>query len=248
MPFTASMAIGGAQALIGGIQAGIGQSRLKRLAQKRTAYQTPQEIIDANSMAMQQAQTGFGAETSKYLTTKNDRALSASLGSLERLGGDPNDVAAVFDANVTNIMKTAADNETLQMQKFNRLYSTMTDVAKGKEAEWQSREMMIKDEMAAAAQKVQAGTQNIQSGANMVLGGFANRQQADLFKEANQIGEYAPTANSTTSNSTGSNTGSMLSDSMKAVFPVSGTAKMSTTQDQMNVQAAIAFLRKQGIL
>lgn len=240
MPFTASIAIGGAQALIGGVQAGLAQSRLKRLAQKRTAYQTPQEVIDANSMAMQQAQTGFGAETSQYLTTQNDRALSASLGSLERLGGDPNDVAAIFDANVNNIMKTAADNEMLQMQKFNRLYATMSDVAKGKEAEWQSKEMILKDQMAAEAQKVQAGTQNIQSGANMVLGGIANKQQADLFKQVNGL-TGAGSGNSITTTS-----GSPLL-SNNDNFLVSETAQMSTTRNQMDIQAAIEFLRKQGL-
>lgn len=198
MPFTATAIIGGVQAGVGAVQAIAGQARLKRLMQKRTAYVTPDEIGDMNNMAMNAAQSGFGADTLKYLTSQTDRALTSSLGAAERLGADPNDIANIFDRNVQAIMKTSADNEMLQMQKFNKLYETMTNVAKGKEAEWQSKEMILKDQMAAAAQQVQAGTQNIQSGLNAGLQGLTNAGEADLFKQAKGLGKYAPTGTSVT--------------------------------------------------
>lgn len=193
------------QTAVGVIQAGIGiaqsisgNARLKKLRGMRTAYQTPQEFFDMNAMALNAAQTGYGAQTLDYLTTQTDRALSSSLGAATSLGADANTIADIYDRNVQGIMKIGADNELQQLAKFNRVYDTTQVLANQKVAEWADKEAKIKDDMAAAAQKVAAGNKNLESGLNMALGGMANKESAGVFdmqKNTTAAQSFAPSAN-----------------------------------------------------
>ena len=179
------------QAAIGVVQAGIGiaqsisgNARLKKLRGMRTAYQTPQEYFDMNAMALNAAQTGYGAQTLNYLTTQNDRSLTSSFGAATSLGADANTIADIYDRSSQNIMKIGADNELQQFAKFNKVYETTQTLANQKVAEWADKEAKLKDDMAAAAQKVAAGNANLQSGLNMAVGSIANKEKGDLYGTA----------------------------------------------------------------
>lgn len=172
---------------IGAIQSAVGNARLKRLMQQRTAYTTPQEYFDANNMALNAAQSGYSAQSMSYLTNQTDRALSSSLGTVSKMGGDPNDVAAIFDRSVQAIMKTTSDNELLKMQKFNKVYETVNTLAKERTAEWADKEAILKDKMAAEAMKVAAGNKNQESGLNMALGAGANKAIGNLFPQTTSV-------------------------------------------------------------
>jgi hypothetical protein len=177
-----------AQMGLGVIQAG--NQRLKKLRGMRTAYQTPQEYYDMNAMALNAAQTGFGAQTMSYLTNQTDRALSSSLGTAVRLGADANNIADIYDKNVQSIFKIGSDNELQQYAKFNKVYETTQTLANQKVAEWADKEAKIKDDMAAAAQKVAAGNANQQSGLNMLIGGAANGKASGLWSTKTQQPQF----------------------------------------------------------
>lgn len=179
--------LGGVQAIAGGIQAISGNRRLKRLMNQREVYRTQDEVFDAFNLATNQAQTGYDAGTMKYLTSQNDRALSGSLGALTRLGGDPNDVASIFDASMQNIMRIGAEDQALRMQKLNKVFEGLQGIAQGKDAEYTSRETLLKDKMAMEAQKVEAGMKNLQSGLQLGLNALANKEAEELYKEANGL-------------------------------------------------------------
>lgn len=188
-------ALGGVQAIAGGIQAISGNRRLKRLMNQREVYKMPDEVYDAFNLATNNAQTGYSADTMKYLTGQTDRALSSSLGALERMGGDPNDIMNIFDASMQNILKIGAENDQVQFQKLNSVFAGLQGIQQGKDAEYASREALLKDKMAMEAQKVQAGMQNLQSGLNLGMSALSNMESMDLYKQANKLGKYATPIN-----------------------------------------------------
>jgi hypothetical protein len=189
IPVQAAMAV--IQTGIGIGQTIAGNKRLRRLMKQQTAYSTAQEVFDSSNLALNQAQTGYGAGTLDYLTTQSDRALSSGLGAASRLGANPNEIADIFDRNLTAIMKTGADNELLQMQKFNKVYDSLSTLAEEKTAVWADREAKIKNEMAAAAQQVAAGNKNSQSGLNLGMSAVANADAAKLYSTEQQLNRDA---------------------------------------------------------
>jgi hypothetical protein len=168
-----------------------GNRRLKRLFNQRSVYSTPDEVYDSLNLATNNAQTGFGAETMNYLTTQSDRDLTSSLGAATRLGADPNAIANIFDNQMQNVLKIGAENETMRLSKLGQVYQGLQGVIQGKDAEYASKQNLIKDQMAAEAQKVQAGQQNIESGINGAIGALSYDAQSKLFEQANGIGRYA---------------------------------------------------------
>ena len=184
------MSAAAVQAAVGVVQAGIGiaqsisgNKRLKRLLQQREDYKTPDEVSQQFQMAQQQAQTGFSAETLSYLTKNTNNSLTSSFDAARRMGGNANDISSIFSQNVDAIMKTASDSELLKVQKFDRLYTSISKVIEGQDAEFADRRAKQNDKEAAAAMQVAAGNKNLESGINGIMGGFANNATSVLGKE-----------------------------------------------------------------
>lgn len=173
----ANLLVGGVQSLIGAGQEKRANRELSRLFKQRKAYSTPQEILDIVQMQENNAQTGFGAETLDYLTTGADRGMAAGLDTAKMLGADPNALGGILDGYFQDIFKIGGENELAKMKKFDGLINATQLLADNKVAEQISADNLIKDQMAAKAQQVAAGTQNIQSGLNLglnALSTFAN--------------------------------------------------------------------------
>lgn len=189
----ASLAIGatasGIQNLIALIGAIGGNNKLKKLFKQRTAFQTPSEVLDILNSTEQRAQSGYDPQTLDFLTNQADRSFATSTGNALRLGADPNVIAGLDDQYLQNIMKIGSDNATLQLQNFDKFLNAKQLVAANKEAEWASKENLIKDEMAAASTKVAAGQQNLQSGINLGLQVATSGAMNDLY------GLNTPTSN-----------------------------------------------------
>ncbi len=178
------------QGVVGVVQAGIGiaqsisgNARLKRLLKQREDYKTPDEVAQAFQMAQQQAQQGFGAETMSYFTNQTNNALTSSLDAAKKLGGNPNDIAAIFSKNIDAIMKTSSDSELTRVQKFDKIYTTLAGVVQGKDAESADRKAKFDDATAAEAMKVKAGNENLKSGLNGIMGAVANNELSKKGKD-----------------------------------------------------------------
>lgn len=173
MPIPIAAAVAGVAGLVQGvgglIQQGRANKQLNKLFKQRTAFETPSEIFDILQMNQYASQTGFGADTMDFLTGQADRGLSSSLGTAQRLGADPNAIGGILDSHFKNIFKIGSEDELLKMKKFDSLLNATQLLAANKEAEWLSKENILKDKMAALATKVDAGRQNLQSGANLGL-------------------------------------------------------------------------------
>lgn len=177
-------ALGAGQMILGGIQAISGSSKAKRLRAQRQAFKTPDEVTKILQATEQRASGGYDPATLEYLTSQTDRAFSGSVGALNRIGGDANDVAAAFDQKLQGIMKIGADNHAMNLENFGKYINALGMVASNKEAEYASRESMLKDDIQAAAANKQAGMQNLFGGASAVLGALSAGKQMGLYNQA----------------------------------------------------------------
>lgn len=175
--------LGGAQTLIGLGEKIIGNAKLKKLFKQRKAYETPSEIFDILNSTEFRAQSGFDSETLGYLTGKAEKGFATSVGAATRLGADPNTLSGLNDEYMQDIMRIGSDNAMLQLQNFDKFLGAKKMVADSKDAEWQSKENLIKDQMQAAGMQGAAGTQDMSSGLNLLLSSLTSGQQAKLWQD-----------------------------------------------------------------
>lgn len=175
--------LGGAQTLIGLGEKIIGNAKLKKLFKQRKSFETPSEIFDILNSTEYRAQSGFDPETLGFLTGKAEKGFATSVGAATRLGADPNILSGLNDEYMNDIMKIGSDNAMLQLQNFDKFLGAKELVAKNKEAEWQSKENLIKDQMQAAGMQGAAGTQDLSSGLNLLFSSLTSSQQAKLWQD-----------------------------------------------------------------
>lgn len=181
----------GVTAGIGLLQTGIGASRqgkankkLKKLFAQRQSFQTPKEVFDILNSTQYNAQSGFDPQTMTFLNNSADRAFATNTGTALRLGADPNVVAGLDDQYLQSIMKIDSDNSLLQLQNFYKFLNAKQLVASNKEAEWASKEDILKDEMQMYGQKAKAGADNVNSGLNLIGQGVSNYFSSQLYADA----------------------------------------------------------------
>lgn len=174
--------IGLAQTLINAGKEKRANKELKRLFSQRKSFETPSEIFDILNLSQFNAAQGFSDQTTSYLTGEAGAGLAGSLGTATRLGADPNALSGTIDQYYKDIFKIGAESDLVKMKKFDSFTNALGLVAQNKEAEWQSEENLIKDQMAAVASRVQAANTGQQSGLNLALGSLAALASNNLYK------------------------------------------------------------------
>ncbi len=177
--------LSGVQMLYGAYNAIAGNKKLDRAMDEREAnlYKTPDEINDVADLSKYLAQGGYDAITLNYLTNNIKRGSANALSSVERMGGDVNDVSGILDKEIEGYMRVGADNAQQQFKNFGNYVDSIKDVAKHKDAEWQDQTNFLKDQMQAAAQQKQAGMQSIMGGINTAGSAIAMDKQAGMFDD-----------------------------------------------------------------
>jgi len=170
-----------AQTLIESGKAKKANKELDSLFKKRRAYKTPAEVFDILNLTTSNAAQGYSDETMNYLTGQAGAGLSAGLGAATRLGADPNQLSGLLDSYYQDIFKIGNENELVKMKKFDSLTNAMQLVAQNKDAEWQSQENLIKDQMQSVAARLGKAEQGINSGLNFGIQGLANIASANLY-------------------------------------------------------------------
>ncbi len=153
----------------------------KNAMARRTPYKTPQELIEATNAAKAMATTGFSPETLNYYTNQNDRAFNSSLQATQQLGGDANQAAALFDQKFQNIYKIGQENTLLNLNNWSKFLDSQKYLAGSMDAEWASREGMIKDQQAAAQQNRLEATAQISNGINTGIAAYSNYKVGQLY-------------------------------------------------------------------
>lgn len=179
----AQAGMGVLQSIIGIGQQGKARKEINRLMSQRQAFQTPEEVYQTLQATQANAQTGLGSEVLSYLTGQNERGLSQGIGAATLLGGDANDLGALLDRYNTQSMGIGAQDQAAQMANFSKYLGALGVVAQNREAEWQSRDNLLKDRIQAAAARGQQGTLNLQSGLNATLGAITAGQQMGLYNQ-----------------------------------------------------------------
>ena len=177
---------GGIQALVNAGKEKRANRELKRLFSQRKSFETPEEIFEILNMQQFNAAQGFSDQTTDYLTGQAGAGLASGLGTATRLGADPNQLSGIIDNYYQDIFKVGAESELVKMKKFDSLTSALKLVSENKEAEWQSQDNLIKDQMQAVAGRVQAANQGQQSGLNLALSSLSALATNNLYKTPTQ--------------------------------------------------------------
>jgi hypothetical protein len=177
---------GGLITTIGGF---IGKNRQQRamanLMAQRKAYMTPDEIFKIEQATQANAATGLGGDVLSYLTGNADKAFSASIGASTRLGGNPNDLAAIFDRRVNEGFKIGGESQSQKQANFAKFLSSLSLVADNKTAEWQSKDNILKDQIQAVAAAGGDANKTMQGGINSILGTLSAAQMMGLYPNNN---------------------------------------------------------------
>lgn len=161
----------------------------KELLKERKPYETPDEVFKILNATQANAQSGYDAETLDYLNNQTDRAFSSAIGASELLGGDPNDLSAIFDQKMQQVMKIGAENHALNMTNFNKYLGALEMVGKSSDAEYVSEQNLIKDKLQAEAAKKAQADENIQNGLNLGLEAGSSLLSNDLYGD-NDSGNF----------------------------------------------------------
>lgn len=189
---SAGLVIGGAQAVLGGIQTISGNAAKKKALAQRKPYQTPQEITDILNLTESNAQQGYDPNTLAYLTNQTDRAFSGALGTAELLGANPNDLSGIFDQKIQGLMKIGAENHQSNMENLSKYLGALDSVASNKAAEQKSKQDIVKDYLQAAGQEVQTGTANISGGINTAFSSLVAGKTGGIYGQQKPAKIKAP--------------------------------------------------------
>lgn len=173
------------------------RKRMDKLQSQRQAYKTPEEVFQILQATQQNAQSGLGAETLRYLTGQNDRALSTSINSANLLGGDPNDLGALLERSMQQSMAIAGQDTAMRMENFGKYLGAVNTVADNRAAEQISRDNILKDQIQGASAEGGDATKNLQGGLNSILAGGAGQFMSGLYNQnqeyQNFLGDYMNT-------------------------------------------------------
>lgn len=177
------LGLGVVQGILGAVKQGKERRIINGLVKSRQAFQTPEEIYQQLNATESAASNGLGSETLNYLTGETNRAFSSGIGASTLLGGDPNDLSALFDQKMQGIMKIGAENHAANLANFTRYLGALNTLSDNKAAEQISKDNLIKDQIQAASAAGGQGTLNLQGGINTFLSGIATNQQSKLFTD-----------------------------------------------------------------
>ena len=157
--------------------------KLDQLFAQRTAFQTPSEVYDILNLSQNEAQQGFSDQTMEYFTGQAGAGLAGTLGVAKRLGADPNNLDNILDSYYGDIFRIGAESDLVKMKKTDQFTKALGLVAANEEAEWQSRENIIKDQMQAASARFDAQNLQYNSGFGLLTQAGTNLAIDDLYTE-----------------------------------------------------------------
>lgn len=154
-----------------------------KLFNQRTTFLTPDEAYKIVNATENRAQSGLDPATLQYLTGQTDQAFAASAGTAERLGVDPNDLSALFEAKVNQIMKIGSENHAANLENFSKYMGALGMLGENKTAEWVSKDNKLRDQLQAAGVNFANANTGLNSGLNTIIAAGAAFAQSQLYKD-----------------------------------------------------------------
>ncbi len=167
--------IGAGTAIAGGIQAGIGAHRQKKLDKNRPVYEIPEEIRQNLTQAQQQAQQGIPEEYKQQFLSNLERGSAQALQGISSRKGGLIGIGALNQQQndaYANLMSTDAQ---ARMQNQGALMNQRQQMADYKDQAFEFNKVNPYNRASDRNQAlIGAGMQNISSGLQMGLGGMGS--------------------------------------------------------------------------
>lgn len=174
------------------------KAKAKRMAKNniRPTYETPQSEYDNLALTKSRASQGLSDSSLTAFGRANDRALTGSLDSILKNGGDNNQVSTVSDAYTSGAAKLALADDQARMQNINALIAQQGRMSDYADKQWMiNKYAPYADRAAAAADLAKQGETKLWNGISMIAGAgsnyFGNRQQQadtkDLMKFSHDL-------------------------------------------------------------
>ena len=150
----------------------------KRLeAMKRPTYEIPQTEYDAYRALQARGNRGLAAGSKQILQENADRGLSTSIGAVLQGGGNPGDIAKLYDSYMGNINQMTLANDQAQVSNFNNAINADYRMSNFTDKKWMTNEYgPWADAQRKAAQLRALGegqkTAGVNTFANSLMGAF----------------------------------------------------------------------------
>lgn len=191
MAVTAGIAIGGA--IIGGIKSLKAHSQAKKDEQEANNLRNPfykiqDEYFQNKNLAAEQAGQGFSADEKNYLTESGQQGLGSSISSITQGGGNPNDVARLFERYQSGIQSTAAQDAEVHRKNLDYYMNANSELAAQKTIQFGVNEKQpYEAKLKEITERRAADKQNEQEGINTafgsLVGGATGFQNNSLLKK-----------------------------------------------------------------
>lgn len=173
---------------VGLIEGGAARKRQRGLLAQRQTFQTPDEIGKILNLTLNQA--GGDTISRNYSQNGLDNAFSSYFGTAERLGANANDLSSGFQQYMQGQFKIGDQFHQSNTEQFSKVLSAYGLVAQNKEAEYVSKQDLLKDRLSAEGLNLQSAAGNIQGGLNTTNAAISSYAIQQLYK--NQAGNDKP--------------------------------------------------------
>jgi hypothetical protein len=163
-------AIGAVELGYGIVKSGEAKRAARKLAQQRPTYNIPSSAKDESALANSELANGMSAEAKQAYENDLDRGASSSIGAIERLGGGPNNIAAVYDGSAQGRAKLAEMKENLRLNQVNNAVNASRNMQEQEDKQFQINQYApyVDQVQATAAERQQAA--NIEASGVSAIG------------------------------------------------------------------------------
>ena len=167
--------------VVGAVQTGKANKRIKGALNNRKTYQTPDEIYKLLNSAENKSQGD--TITRDYNTNQLDMSFADALGTAETLGAGPNQLSALFGQKVNGMLQVGEQFHRTNMEAWGNYAKALAVVGENKAAEWQSEDNKWKDYMQALSKQKEAGQQTTMAGINNLIGAAGMYGENKLYED-----------------------------------------------------------------
>lgn len=177
----AAAVVGVTGIVVGAVQTGKANKRIRNAMNQRKTYQTPDEVYKLLNASENKAQGD--TLTRDFQMNQLDMGFADALGTAETLGAGPNTLAALFGQKMQGILQVGEEFHRSNMESFGNYLKALAVVGENKAAEWQSNDNKWKDYMAALSKQKEAGQATTNAGINSLISGIATYGSNQLYKD-----------------------------------------------------------------
>ncbi len=177
----AAAVVGVTGIVVGAVQSGKANKRIKNAMNQRKPYQTPDEVYKILNAAENKSQGD--TITRDFQTNQLDMSFADALGTAETLGAGPNQLSALFGQKVNGMLQVGEQYHRSNMEGWGNYMKALAVVGENKAAEQQSRDNIWKDYMQALSKQKEAGQATTNAGINSLISGIGIYGQNQLYKD-----------------------------------------------------------------